>query len=63
MQYCIHVATQRDCGRMEWSVLKWNPAIKFYEQMGALPMDEWVVYRLTADKLRAITGAQSPKPE
>lgn len=52
MDYCIKTARERDCGRMEWWVLKWNPAIKFYEQMGAIPMDEWVVYRLTEEKIR-----------
>ncbi|MFO7574641.1 MAG: GNAT family N-acetyltransferase [Bacteroidales bacterium] len=52
MEYCIKTARERNCGRMEWWVLKWNPAIKFYEQMGAIPMDEWVVYRLTEEKLR-----------
>jgi len=52
MEYCIKVALERDCGRMEWWVLRWNPAIKFYEQMGAVPMDEWVVYRLSEEKLR-----------
>jgi GNAT superfamily N-acetyltransferase len=52
MTYCINIARERDCGRMEWWVLKWNPAIKFYEQMGAVAMDEWVVYRLTEDKLK-----------
>lgn len=52
MEYCINVALERNCGRMEWWVLKWNPAIKFYEQMGAVPMDKWVVYRLTEEKLR-----------
>ena len=52
MEYCMGVASERNCGRMEWWVLKWNPAIKFYEQMGAIPMDEWVVYRLTEDKLK-----------
>jgi GNAT superfamily N-acetyltransferase len=52
MEFCIKTARERDCGRMEWWVLKWNPAIKFYEQMGAIPMDEWVVYRLTEEKIR-----------
>jgi len=52
MEFCIKTARERDCGRMEWWVLRWNPAIKFYEQMGAIPMDEWVVYRLTEDKIR-----------
>lgn len=63
MEYCIGVATQRDCGRMEWWVLKWNPAIRFYELMGAEPMDEWVVYRLTADKLRSIASKSGTLPD
>ncbi|MBE0674074.1 MAG: GNAT family N-acetyltransferase, partial [Bacteroidales bacterium] len=63
MEYCIGVATERDCGRMEWWVLKWNPAIRFYEMMGAEPMDEWVVYRLTADKLRSIASKSGTLPD
>ena len=44
-------AKERGCGRMEWSVLNWNdPAISFYKRLGAGPMDDWTVYRLTADK-------------
>jgi len=39
------------CVRMEWIVLDWNPARKFYDQMGARPMDEWVIYRLKGDAL------------
>ncbi len=44
------IARERDCGRMEWAVLNWNePAIKFYRAIGAKPMDEWSVFRLTRD--------------
>ena len=43
---CVRIAKERDCGRMEWSVLNWNPARKFYEKLGAFPLDEWTVYRL-----------------
>lgn len=44
------IARERDCGRMEWAVLDWNdPAIQFYHKLGAKPMDEWTVFRLTAD--------------
>ena len=47
-------AVQRQCGRLEWSVLDWNqPAIDFYLSIGAQPQDEWVRYRLTGDALRA----------
>ena len=41
------IAKQRNCGRMEWSVLNWNtPAIDFYKSIGAKPMDGWTVFRL-----------------
>ncbi len=41
------LAVERDCARLEWSVLDWNtPAIDFYKALGAVPMDEWTVYRV-----------------
>jgi len=44
------IARDRGCGRMEWAVLDWNdPAIQFYRKLGAKPMDEWTVFRLTGD--------------
>jgi GNAT superfamily N-acetyltransferase len=44
------LATERGCGRLEWSVLDWNKAaIRFYKALGAVPMDEWTVYRVTGD--------------
>jgi GNAT superfamily N-acetyltransferase len=44
------IARDRGCGRMEWAVLDWNePAIQFYRKLGAKPMDEWTVFRLTDD--------------
>src|SRR5438445_2781239 len=44
------IAHDRGCGRMEWAVLDWNnPAIQFYRKLGAEPMDEWTVFRLTGD--------------
>jgi GNAT superfamily N-acetyltransferase len=46
-------ANARGCGRMEWSVLDWNqPAIDFYRRLGAVPMDEWTVFRLTGEALK-----------
>ncbi|SEO59462.1 GNAT family N-acetyltransferase [Amycolatopsis saalfeldensis] len=42
--------------RLEWSVLNWNPAIGFYRALGASPQDEWTVYRLTDDPLRALAA-------
>lgn len=47
----IKIAKERNCGRVEWSVLDWNKsAIDFYKSMGAVPMDEWTVFRMTEDK-------------
>jgi GNAT superfamily N-acetyltransferase len=49
------LALARDCGRVEWSVLDWNePSIAFYRALGAQPMDEWTVYRVTGDALLAL---------
>jgi GNAT superfamily N-acetyltransferase len=45
--HLVKIAKEKNCGRMEWSVLNWNePAINFYESLGAKGMDEWTVYRL-----------------
>jgi GNAT superfamily N-acetyltransferase len=47
------IASERGCGRFEWSALDWNtPAIQFYESMGAKAMSEWTVYRLTGEALQ-----------
>ena len=52
IRHLARIAVERGCGRMEWSVLDWNePAIRFYRRIGARPMDEWTVYRLTGDAL------------
>ncbi|HDR89999.1 MAG TPA: GNAT family N-acetyltransferase [Bacteroidetes bacterium] len=54
MMELVQIARQRGCGRMEWAVLHWNPARKFYEKLGAVPMSDWVVYRLTEDKMQRL---------
>ena len=55
--YLAKLAKERDCGRLEWSVLGWNePAIRFYEGLGAIPMDDWTVYRLTGDPLERLAA-------
>ncbi len=52
-KYLAKKAVAEGCGRMEWWVLDWNePAIRFYRGLGAAPMDEWTVQRLTGDALR-----------
>ncbi len=52
------LAVARDCARVEWSVLNWNePSIRFYKSLGAKPMDEWSVYRLTDEALRRLASS------
>lgn len=54
-QELARIAVQRGYGRMEWSCLDWNThSIGFYRSMGAVPMDEWTVYRLAGDTLKAV---------
>lgn len=49
------LAIERECGRLEWSVLDWNQeAIAFYERLGARPNSEWTVYRLTGEALTSL---------
>ncbi len=49
------IAVERGCGRLEWWCLDWNkPSIDFYLSLGARPMDEWTVYRLTGDTLKKL---------
>ena len=56
----VHVAqlaVERGCGRMEWTVLDWNePALRFYERMGARVMQEWKLCRLTGDSLARVAA-------
>lgn len=51
------IAVERGCDRFDWSVLDWNePSINFYKSLGAFPMDEWTVFRLTGDALKRVAG-------
>jgi GNAT superfamily N-acetyltransferase len=55
LERLAQIAKERGCGRMEWAVLDWNdPAIRFYRKLGAAPMDEWTVFRLTAEGIAAL---------
>ena len=46
------IAIERGCGRLEWCCLDWNqPSIDFYRSLGAVPMSDWTIYRLTGDTL------------
>ena len=52
MTQLARLAKERGCGRLGWSVLDWNePAIKLYKSVGAVPMDDWTVYRVTGSAL------------
>ena len=55
LTHVAKLAAARECGRLEWSVLDWNePAVNFYKKLGAMPMNEWTVFRVTGDKLRQL---------
>lgn len=57
LKYLARLAVEQDCGRFEWSVLDWNqPAIDFYQSIGALPQDEWVGYRLAGPALESFAS-------
>ncbi|HEY1763813.1 MAG TPA: GNAT family N-acetyltransferase [Opitutaceae bacterium] len=63
LRHLVGIAADRGCGRMEWAVLDWNsPAIEFYSRMGAKPMNDWTVFRLTGSALsrRPLPLAGSP---
>jgi len=61
LSYVASLAIERECGRVEWWVLNWNPARKFYDSIGAMAMNEWVVYRLTGDKLAVLAAGADTK--
>jgi predicted acetyltransferase len=61
LQHLARIAVEKGCGRFEWSVLDWNePAIQFYRSIGAVPMDEWVRYRLTGQALADFAATADP---
>jgi GNAT superfamily N-acetyltransferase len=52
IRHLAKIAVARGCGRFEWWVLDWNePSIQFYKSLGAIPMDEWTVFRVTGEAL------------
>ena len=58
LAYLARTAVERRCARLEWAVLNWNePSIGFYRSLGALPMDEWTVFRLTGEALTSLAGS------
>jgi len=65
LQALARICVERDYGRLEWWVLDWNePALRFYRGIGAVPMDEWTVHRVTGPTLRALAGlAEEPSQD
>lgn len=62
LEFLARLAVDKNCGRLEWSVLNWNePAINFYKQLGARPMDNWTVYRVTGKPLKKLAKRDSKK--
>jgi len=55
LAHLARLALDRGCARFEWSVLDWNtPAVVFYRKIGAVPMEEWTIQRVTGDALVAL---------
>jgi len=64
LAYLARLAKERDCGRLEWSVLDWNePAIKLYKSIGATPMDDWTTYRMTGEALDGLADEGQGTPD
>ncbi|CAD5197926.1 GNAT family N-acetyltransferase [Pseudomonas sp. FEN] len=59
LRHLAKIACANDCGRLEWSVLDWNePAIRFYESIGAQPQSEWVRYRMDGEVLKRFADSE-----
>ena len=57
LRHLAQIARARGCGRLEWACLDWNqPSIDFYRSLGAIPMDEWTVYRVSGSSLAELAG-------
>ena len=57
LAHLAQIARERGCGRLEWACLDWNkPSIDFYLSLGAVPMDEWTVYRVSGASLIQQSG-------
>ena len=64
LTHLAQIARERGCGRLEWACLDWNqPSIDFYRSLGATPMDEWTVYRVSGNGLQQLAGETENKPE
>jgi GNAT superfamily N-acetyltransferase len=58
LAHLARIAVERGCGRMEWSVLDWNDqAMRVYRGIGATPLDDWTICRITGDALHRLAGS------
>ena len=58
LAYLARTAVERRCARLEWAVLDWNePSIGFYRSLGAVPLEEWTLFRLTGESLALLAGS------
>ncbi len=56
LAFLAKLCKDRDCGRFEWWCIDWNePSIEFYKSIGAIPMEEWTVYRVEGEKLNSLS--------
>jgi len=59
LAHLAQIARERDCGRFEWTVLDWNePAIGFYRKLGAVPMEDWTIFRLAGEALERLAAVR-----
>ena len=57
LAHLAKLAKERGCGRVEWAVLDWNtPSIDFYKGLGAIPLDDWRIFRLTGDAMEKLAN-------
>lgn len=60
LRHLARVALDRGCARFEWAVLDWNePALAFYRKLGAVPMNDWTVHRVSGDALAALATGRA----
>lgn len=58
LSFLAKLALERKCGRLEWWCLDWNePSVKFYKHLGAIPMDDWTVYRVYGEELNKLANS------
>jgi GNAT superfamily N-acetyltransferase len=60
LRHLAQVCVERGYPRLDWWVLDWNPAIDFYQSIGAVGMDDWTVFRLTGEPLERLAQSSAP---